>query len=73
MNYMDTYQYTVIHANELEILKCCIRFSFAHLIVRKNGISCKLVCCYNLALLLIHLLFDVYNSTCFLTLFLEFL
>lgn len=42
---MDTYQYTVIHANELEILKCCIRFSFAHIIVRKNGISCEVLRC----------------------------
>lgn len=40
---MDTYQYTEIHANELEIPKYCIRFLFIHLIVRKNGISCKLM------------------------------
>ena len=40
---MDTYQYTEIHANELEIPKYSIRFLFIHLIVRKNGISCKLM------------------------------
>ncbi|PGB45755.1 hypothetical protein COL95_29630 [Bacillus anthracis] len=39
MNYMDTYQYTEIHANKLEIPKYCIRFLFIYLIVRKNGIS----------------------------------
>lgn len=43
MNYMDTYQYTEIHALELEIPKYCIRFLFTHLIVRKIGISCELV------------------------------
>lgn len=43
MNYMDTYQYTKIHANELEIPKYCIRFLFIHLIVRKIGISCEVV------------------------------
>lgn len=43
MNHMDTYQYTEIHANELEIPKYCIRFLFIHLIVRKNGISCELI------------------------------
>lgn len=42
MNYMDTYQYTEIHALELEIPKYCIRFLFTHLIVRKIGISCEL-------------------------------
>lgn len=42
MNYIDTYQYTEIHAIELEILKYCIRFLIIHLIVRKIGISCEL-------------------------------
>lgn len=43
MNYIDTYQYTEIHANELEIPKYCIRFLFIHLIVRKIGISCEVM------------------------------
>lgn len=43
MNYIETYQYSEIHANEIEIPKYCIRFLFIHLIVRKNGISCKLI------------------------------
>jgi hypothetical protein len=34
---------TEIHANKLEIPKYCIRFLFIHLIVRKIGISCKLI------------------------------
>lgn len=42
MNYMDTYQYTEIHANKLEIPKYSIRFLFIYLIVRKNGISREL-------------------------------
>lgn len=46
MNYMDTYQYTEIHALELEIPKYCIRFLFTHLIVRKIGISCEVVICF---------------------------
>lgn len=46
MNYMDTYQYTEIHALELEIPKYCIRFLFTHLIVRKIGISCEVVTCF---------------------------
>lgn len=41
MNYMDTYQYAEINANELEIPKYCIRFLFIHLIIRKIGISCE--------------------------------
>lgn len=43
MIYMDTYQHTEIHANELEIPKYCIRFLCIHLIVRKIGISCEVV------------------------------
>ncbi|TKI85448.1 hypothetical protein FC701_10080 [Bacillus mycoides] len=43
MNYIYTYQYTEIHAIELEILKYCIRFLFIYLIVRKIGISCEVV------------------------------
>lgn len=43
MNYIDTYQYTEIHAIELEIPKYCIRFLFIYLIVRKIGISCEVV------------------------------
>lgn len=43
MNYIDTYPYTEIHAIELEIPKCCIRFLFIHLIVRKIGISCEVI------------------------------
>ncbi|PGL44702.1 hypothetical protein CN914_28765 [Bacillus thuringiensis] len=41
MNYMDTYQYTEMYANKLEIPKYCIGFLFTHLIVRKIGISCE--------------------------------
>lgn len=41
MNYIDTYQYTKIHAIEPKIPKYCIRFLFMHLIVRKIGISCE--------------------------------
>lgn len=41
MNCIDTYQYTEIHAMELEIPKYCIRFLFIYLIVRKIGISCE--------------------------------
>lgn len=40
---MDTYQYTEIHAIELEIPKYCIIFLFIHLIVRKISISCEVV------------------------------
>lgn len=43
MNYIDTYQYTEIHAMELEIPKYGIRFLFIYLIVRKIGISCEVV------------------------------
>lgn len=43
MNYTNTYQYTEIHANELETPKYCIRFLFIHLIVRKIGISCEVI------------------------------
>lgn len=43
MNYMNTYQYAEINANELEIPKYCIRFLFIHLIVRKIGISCEVI------------------------------
>lgn len=43
MNHMDTYQYTEIHANELEIPKYRIRFLFIHFIVRKIGISREVV------------------------------
>lgn len=39
MNYIDTYQYTELHDNELEIPKYRIRFLFIHLIIRKIGIS----------------------------------
>lgn len=41
---------TEIHANELEISKYCIRFLFIYLIVRKNGISCKLMIIKNIVL-----------------------
>lgn len=41
MNYIDTYQYSEIHAMELEIPKYYISFLFKHLIVRKIGISCE--------------------------------
>ncbi|PEZ31421.1 hypothetical protein CN346_20755 [Bacillus thuringiensis] len=43
MNYIGTYEYTEIHAIELEIPKYCIRFLFILFIVRKIGISCELV------------------------------
>lgn len=43
MNYIDTYQYTEIHAIELEIPKYCIRFLIIHLIVRKISISCEIL------------------------------
>ncbi|OWT48524.1 hypothetical protein CER22_25120 [Bacillus sp. K2I17] len=43
MNYIDTYQYKEIHANELKIPKYCIRLLFIYLIVRKIGISCEVV------------------------------
>lgn len=43
MNYIDTYQYTEIHAIELEIPKYCIRFLIIYLIVRKIGISCEVI------------------------------
>ncbi|WP_176523112.1 hypothetical protein [Bacillus thuringiensis] len=43
MNYMDTYQYTEMYANKLEIPKYCIGFLFTHLIVRKIGISREVV------------------------------
>lgn len=43
MNYIGTYKYKEIHANELKIPKYCIRFLFNHLIVRKIGISCEVV------------------------------
>lgn len=46
MNYIETYQYTEIHAIELEIPKYCIRFLFIYLIVRKIGISCEVVSDY---------------------------
>lgn len=46
MNYIDTYQYTEIHAIELEIPKYCIGFLFTHLIVRKIGISCEVLSVY---------------------------
>lgn len=46
MNYIDTYQYTEIHAIELEIPKYCIRFLFIYLIVRKIGISCEVASDY---------------------------
>ncbi|PFH71629.1 hypothetical protein COI61_25280 [Bacillus cereus] len=42
---MDTYQYTKIHAIELEIPRCCIRFLYNSIIVRKIGISCEVVKC----------------------------
>jgi len=42
MNYIGTYEYTEIHAIELEIPKYCIRFLFILFIVRKIGISCEL-------------------------------
>lgn len=51
MNYIDTYQYTEIHAIELEISKYCIRFLFIYLIVRKIGISCEVVNDYFFTLL----------------------
>lgn len=51
MNYIDTYQYTEIHANELEIPKYCIRFLFIHLIVRKICISREVVDDYFFTLL----------------------
>ncbi|PED12302.1 hypothetical protein CON01_22260 [Bacillus thuringiensis] len=43
MNYIGTYEYTEIHAIELEIPKYCIRFLFILFIVRKIDISCELV------------------------------
>ncbi|PGZ45082.1 hypothetical protein COE61_32830 [Bacillus thuringiensis] len=43
MDYIDTCQYTEIHANEIEIPKHCVRFLFIYLILRKIGISCELV------------------------------
>ncbi len=46
MNYIGTYKYKEIHANELKILKYCIRFSFNYLIVRKICISCEVVSVY---------------------------
>ncbi|MDF9609692.1 hypothetical protein P5929_27005, partial [Bacillus cereus] len=45
MNYIDTYQYTELHDNELEIPKYRIRFLFIHLIIRKIGISREVVRC----------------------------
>ncbi len=41
MNYIDTYQYTKIHAIELEIPRCFISFLYNSIIVRKIGISCE--------------------------------
>lgn len=46
MNYIDTYQYTELHDNELEIPKYRIRFLFIHLIIRKIGISRELSLCF---------------------------
>ncbi|PFB74623.1 hypothetical protein CN273_31080 [Bacillus thuringiensis] len=43
MDYIDTYQYTEIHANEIEIPKHCVIFLFIYLILRKIGISCEVV------------------------------
>lgn len=43
MDYIDTCQYTEIHANEIEIPKHCVRFLFIYLILRKIGISCEVV------------------------------
>ncbi|PFJ90146.1 hypothetical protein COJ11_22045 [Bacillus cereus] len=57
MNYIDTYQYTEIHAIELEIPKYCIRFLFIYLIVRKIGISCEVVFCFY-----IHLPFSIHSN-----------
>ncbi len=37
------YKYTKIYAFELEIPRCCIRFLYNYLIVRKIGISCEVV------------------------------
>ncbi|MDR4170675.1 hypothetical protein COE04_30245 [Bacillus cereus] len=45
MNYIDTYQYTRIHAIELEIPRCFISFLYNSIIVRKIGISCEVVRC----------------------------
>lgn len=51
MNYISTYQYTEIHAIEIEIPKYCVRFLFIHLTVRKIGISCEVVNDYFFTLL----------------------
>lgn len=45
MDYIATYQYTKIHAIDLEIPKYGIRFLFNYLIVRKIGISCEVIKC----------------------------